>query len=208
MVESLAKVFAELAGSGPLELVAVALGLTYLVLAARMSLWCWPAAFVSTAIYLALFAQRQLYQQSLLQIFYLVMAVYGYMQWRKGSAAPGDEIKRWRFKQHAIAVAAVLVLTVSTGWLEDRYTDAPMPYLDAFTTWGSVITTWMVTRRVLENWLYWIIVDGVLVYVSFVSGLVATAGLFLVYLGIVIAGYLAWRRRIATPSLHAATGHS
>lgn len=190
-------VLRELAGSGPFELAAVLLALAYLVLAARLSLWCWPAAFVSTAIYLALFADKQLYQQSLLQVFYLVMAVYGFVQWRRGIAEPDAAITRWRLSQHAAAIVAVVVLTVVTGMLEARYTDAALPYLDAFTTWGSVVTTWMVVKRVLENWLYWIVVDGVLVYVSFASGLVATAGLFLVYLGIVIAGYFSWRRRLA-----------
>lgn len=196
-------VLGELAGSGPLELVAVLLALAYLILAARLSLWCWPAAFVSTAIYLVLFADRQLYSQALLQVFYLVMAVYGFLQWRSGARQPETAIVRWSWRQHGIALFLVLALTAITGMLEARYTDARMPYLDAFTTWGSVITTWMVVKRVLENWLYWIVVDGVLVYVAFASGLVATAGLFLIYLGIVIAGYVAWRRRLARA--HAAT---
>jgi nicotinamide mononucleotide transporter len=190
-------VLRELAGSGPVEVAAVLLALAYLVLAARLSLWCWPAAFVSTAIYLALFAQRQLYQQSLLQLFYLVMAVYGFLQWRRGIDQADAAITRWRLREHGVAIGVVLALTVVTGALEARYTDAALPYLDAFTTWGSVVTTWMVVKRVLENWLYWIVVDGVLVYVSLESGLVATAGLFIVYIGIVIAGYVAWRRRIA-----------
>jgi nicotinamide mononucleotide transporter len=193
-------VLRELAGSGPVEVAAVLLALAYLVLAARLSLWCWPAAFVSTAIYLALFADRQLYQQSLLQVFYLAMAVYGFMQWRRGIDQADAAITRWHLREHAVAIGAVLGLTVVTGALEARYTDAALPYLDAFTTWGSVVTTWMVVKRVLENWLYWIVVDGVLVYVSFASGLVATAGLFLVYIGIVIAGYVAWRRRLARAS--------
>ena len=194
MTEFLHRLSIELAASGPPELVAVVLGLAYLVLAARLSLWCWPAAFVSTAIYLTLFFERQLYQQALLQVFYLAMAVYGYLQWRGGLRDRGGAIHRWTGRQHGLAVGSVLLLTLVTGALEARFTDAPMPYLDAFTTWGSVVTTWMVARRVLENWLYWIVVDGVLVYVSFASGLVATAGLFLVYLGIVIAGFFSWRR--------------
>jgi nicotinamide mononucleotide transporter len=190
----LQRVSAELAASGPPELIAVFLGLAYLVLAARLSLWCWPAAFASTAIYLVLFFERQLYQQALLQVFYLAMAVYGYLQWRRGLHDRRGAIHRWSLRQHALAIGIVLLLTLVTGVLEARYTDAPMPYLDAFTTWGSVVTTWMVARRVLENWLYWIVVDGVLVYVAFATGLVATAGLFLVYLGIVVAGFYSWRR--------------
>lgn len=193
----LERLLQELAASGPIELVAVFLALAYLILAARLNLWCWPAAFVSTAIYLWLFFDRQLYHQALLQIFYLVMAVYGFLQWRRGLNESDGRIRRWQARQHVIVLAAVVALSLATGALEDRYTDASLPYLDAFTTWGSVVTTWMVTRRILENWLYWIVVDSLMVYLSVAAGYWATAGLFVVYLGIVVAGYLAWRRRLA-----------
>jgi nicotinamide mononucleotide transporter len=194
----LERLLQELAASGPIELIAVFLALAYLILAARLSLWCWPAAFVSTAIYLWLFLDRQLYHQVVLQVFYLAMAVYGFQQWRAGAGEADGRIRRWRAPQHVIVILSVLVLTLATGWLEARYTDARLPYLDAFTTWGSLVTTWMVTRRILENWLYWIVVDAVMVYLSASAGYVATAGLFVVYLGIVVAGYFAWRRRLAT----------
>lgn len=194
---SLDSILSQLAASGPLELVAVVLALAYLVLAARLSVWCWPAAFVSTAIYLWLFLGKGLYQQSLLQVFYLAMAVYGYVQWRAGGKADGRRIVTWGTRQHVIAALIVLAATGVTGFLEARYTQAPLPWSDAFTTWGSVVTTWMVARKVLENWLYWLIVDSVLVYVALQSDMVATAGLFLVYLGIVVAGYVSWRRELA-----------
>jgi nicotinamide mononucleotide transporter len=194
---TLESIVSQLAASGPLEVVAVVLALAYLLLAARLSLWCWPAAFVSTAIYLWLFLSKGLYQQSLLQVFYLVMAVYGYVHWRGGGRQDGGRIVTWGLHQHASAIAIVLVATAITGFLEARYTQAPLPWLDAFTTWGSVVTTWMVARKVIENWLYWLVVDSALVYVALQSGYVATAGLFLVYLGIVIAGYVSWRRQLA-----------
>lgn len=184
---------AELAAWSPLETVAAVLALLYLVLAARQNIWCWLCAFLSTTIYLGLFFDRQLYQQSVLQIFYLVMAVYGYIHWKRDDARDLP-VTRWPLSRHVQAAIAVIALTLITGWLEARFTDARLPYLDAFTTWGSVVTTWMVARKVLENWLYWLIVDGVLVYVYFVSALPATALLFVIYLGIVIAGYFSWRR--------------
>lgn len=186
----------ELSAWSPLETVAAVLALLYLILAARQNLWCWLCAFISTAIYLSLFFEHQLYQQSLLQIFYLVMAVYGYLHWRSGRHAAELPVTTWPISRHLQVAVVVAILTLITGWLEARYTDAPLPYLDAFTTWGSVITTWMVARKVLENWLYWLVVDSVLVYVYFVSSLPATALLFVIYLGIVIAGYFSWRRTL------------
>ncbi len=194
---SLHALIAELSGWSPLEVLAAVLALAYLVLAARQNIWCWLCAFVSTALYFGLFLDRHLYQQSLLQIFYLAMAVYGYMHWRRGPGAGAKlPITRWPLGRHLQAAAAVTILTLITGGLEARFTNASLPYLDAFTTWGSAVTTWMVARKVIENWLYWLVVDGISAYVYFLSGLPATMLLFVIYLGIVVAGYISWRRTL------------
>ena len=177
------------------EAIGAALGLAYLLLAVRRNLLCWLCAFMSTAIYLVLFARAALYMQSLLQVFYLVMAVVGFIDWKKGrTQATGVLIRTWTLQQHALAAAAVAVATVVNGWLLATQTDAAAPYLDAFVTWGSVVTTWMVARRVLENWLYWIVVDALAAYLYFSQGLLVTTVLFVVYLGIVVRGYVVWHR--------------
>ena len=176
------------------EAVAAALGLIYLLLAVRRNLLCWLCAFVSTAIYLVLFAKAALYMQSALQVFYLAMAVYGFIDWKKGrTEESGVLIRAWSPAQHLLAAAGVVVASLVNGWLL-AHTDAAAPYLDSFVTWGSVITTWMVARRVLENWLYWIVVDAVAAYLYFTQGLLATTVLFVIYLGIVVRGYFVWRR--------------
>jgi nicotinamide mononucleotide transporter len=154
---------------------------------------CWLCAFISTAIYLVLFAKAALYMQSALQVFYLIMAVYGFIDWKKGRTEDaGVLIRTWTMQQHVLAAIAAAIATVINGWLLGR-TDAAAPYLDSFVTWASVITTWMVARRVLENWLYWIVVDGIAAYLYFTQGLLATTVLFVIYLGIVVRGYFVWR---------------
>jgi nicotinamide mononucleotide transporter len=174
----------------------------------RRNLWCWLCAFTSTAIYLVLFARAALYMQSALQIFYLVMAVYGFVEWRKGRTPSGEVlIQSWPLSRHLGAAVLVAAATVINGWLLAHNTDAAAPYLDSFVTWGSVVTTWMVARRVIENWLYWIVVDGLAAYLYFTQGLYPTTALFVIYLGIVVHGYFAWRREQstqlrATPVLH------
>jgi nicotinamide mononucleotide transporter len=176
------------------EAIAAALGLIYLLLAVRRNLLCWLCAFASTAIYLVLFAKAALYMQSALQVFYLAMAVYGFIDWKKGRTnEAGVLIRTWSPTQHLLAAAGVVVASLVNGWLL-AHTDAAAPYLDSFVTWGSVITTWMVARRVLENWLYWIVVDAVAAYLYFTQGLLATTVLFVIYLGIVVRGYFVWRR--------------
>lgn len=187
----------QLLATSPWEAIAAALGLAYLLLAVRRNLLCWICAFVSTAIYLWLFARASLYMQSALQVFYLVMAVVGFIDWHRGRSESGNVlIRQWKLSQHLAATGAVLVATVINGWMLS-HTDAAAPYVDSFVTWSSVVTTWMVARRVIENWLYWIVVDAIAAWLYFSQGLLVTTLLFVIYLGIVVRGYFSWRRELA-----------
>ncbi|GAB3286934.1 nicotinamide riboside transporter PnuC [Parahaliea aestuarii] len=179
------------------ELIAVVLGVAYLLLAVRESLWCWYAAFVGTAISLYLFWQVGLVMESALQIYYLAMAVYGWWQWQQSSGGVSDEagqrpISRWTLRQHTVAISAVLALSAISGNLLTAYTNAAMPYLDSFTTWGAILTTWMVARKVLENWIYWLVIDGASIYLYIDRELYLFSALFAVYLVIVVAGFWQW----------------
>lgn len=196
------KLVSQLLETSPWEAAAALIGLAYLLLAVRRNLLCWLCAFVSTSIYLVLFARAAWYMQSLLQVFYLAMAVYGFIDWRKGRTAEGEVVIRsWTPTWHVTVAIAVVAASAVNGWLLAHYTNAAAPYVDSFVTWGSVVTTWMVARRVIENWLYWVVVDGVAAWLYFSQGLLATTLLFLIYLGIVIRGYFAWRREQAQQRL-------
>jgi nicotinamide mononucleotide transporter len=174
---------------------AVALALAYLLLAVKRSLWCWPCGFASSAIYVILTYDKRLYMQAALNLFYVGMAVYGYIEWRRTRDPRGEvPVVRWPLKLHAVAAVAVIGVTMFNGWRLESATDAASPYLDAFVTWGSVLTTWMVARRLIENWLYWIVVDGVAAFLYFQQDLRVTALLFVAYIGIVIHGYRVWMR--------------
>lgn len=189
------ELISQLCATSPWEAIGAALGLAYLLLAVRRNLLCWLCAFLSTCIYLVLFARASLYMQSLLQVFYLVMAVYGFLDWRKGRTPEGEVlIRSWSPRQHVIVAVLVLAASLVNGWFLAQNTDAAAPYVDSFVTWGSVVTTWMVARRVIENWLYWVVVDGVAAYLYFTQGLLVTTLLFAIYLGIVVRGYFVWRR--------------
>jgi nicotinamide mononucleotide transporter len=176
-----------------LEAAAVVLGITYLVLAVRENLWCWYAAFASTAIYLFLFWDVNLLMESALQVYYLVMAVYGWWQWQHGAGADGQlAITRWRRKSHLLAISGVLAISAASGILLQQYSSAALPFLDSFTSWGAVLTTWMVTRKVLENWLYWLVIDTVSIYLYLDRELYLTAALFAVYIVIAVFGFRQW----------------
>jgi nicotinamide mononucleotide transporter len=196
------KLVSQLLATSPWEAAAALIGLAYLLLAVRRNLLCWLCAFVSTSIYLVLFAQVRWYMQSLLQVFYLAMAVYGFIDWRKGRTAEGEVVIRsWPPVWHAPVAVAVVAASAVNGWLLAHYTDAAAPYVDSFITWGSVVTTWMVARRVIENWLYWVVVDSIAAWLYFSQGLLATTLLFVIYLGVVIHGYFVWRREQAQQRL-------
>lgn len=188
----------QLLATSPWEAAAALIGLAYLLLAVRRNLLCWLCAFVSTTIYVVLFAKAGLYMQVALNLFYLGMAVYGFIDWRRGRTDAGEvRIESWTVNQHVMAAALVIIASAINGWILAQLTDSPAPYLDSFVTWGSFVTTWMVARRIIENWLYWIVVDGAAAWLYFSQGLLATTLLFIIYLGIVVRGYFVWRREQA-----------
>jgi nicotinamide mononucleotide transporter len=189
------KLIEQLLATSPWEAAAALIGLAYLLLAVRRNLLCWLCAFASTAIYIGLFAQADLYMQVALNVYYLVMAVYGFIDWRRGRTDAGEvKIESWTVNQHVMAAALVIIASGINGWILAQFTDSPAPYLDSFVTWGSFVTTWMVARRIIENWLYWIVFDGAAVWLYYSQGLLALAALFIIYLGIVVRGYIVWRR--------------
>ncbi len=179
------------------EAVAVILSLAYLLFAMKESLWCWYCAFFSTLIYTILFWKVNLLMDSALQVYYLLMAIYGWQQWRQhnnGSKKNTIEINRWPLQNHLMAIAGVLIVSSLSGYYLDNHTQAAWPYVDSFTTWASVLTTYMVAKKVLENWLYWIVIDSVACLVYIDRGLYFTALLFAAYVVIVVFGFFSWRR--------------
>jgi nicotinamide mononucleotide transporter len=189
----------------PLEIASVAFALAYLVLAVKQNILCWAAALISTLLSLALFFDARLYPETALQVFYAAMAVYGWYQWRHGGAAReqaaagaaerADELRVsvWPWPYHALAVGGSVVAALALGTVLSR-TNAAFPYLDSFTSVGAVITTYMVARKVLENWIYWLVIDGITLYIYWQRELYLYAALFAVYLVLVVIGFVRWRR--------------
>jgi len=181
----------------PLEAASVLFSILYLVLAIRENLWCWPAAFLSSALTLAVVLGARLYSEVALNAYYIAMAVYGWYQWQYGGRRSGAQelpIGVWPLKMHALAIGGSLVLSAGIGWLMSRHTQAAFPYLDAFVTVSSVVTTYMVARKLFENWLYWIVVDGLALYLYWQRELYLFVGLFALYLVLAVIGLIRWHR--------------
>jgi nicotinamide mononucleotide transporter len=184
------------ASISPLEAASVVFGVLYLLLAIRENIWCWAAGLVGVLLSLVLFWEARLYMESLLQVFYAAMSVYGWYEWRHGGQRKdGVPIQVWAWRTHLAAAAAVAVLTAALGAYLRAYTNEAMPFVDSFTTIGALLTTYMVAKKVLENWLYWLVIDSVSAVMYGMRGLYLYAALFVVYLFMVVIGFRAWSRQ-------------
>jgi nicotinamide mononucleotide transporter len=174
------------------EVVAVVMGLAYVLLTVRRNRWCWVAGGISSLILAVLAAQSRLPMQSGLQVWYVLMSVYGWLQWSQPAAG---RIVVWSAGRHlAGVIASLAVAALAARWLAAE-TQAAWPLLDAATTTLSLFATWQVARMVRESWLYWIVIDAVLLVLYATQGLMLTAVLFAIYWVVAVAGYIAWRRQ-------------
>ena len=176
-----------------IESVAVFFSILYVILALKESIWCWGAAAISVTLYIYICYTAQLYPETGLQVFYLLMAFYGYYQWNKNDSTL--KIQQWTTTKHLLILLLGALLTFLMGFYFTIYTNAAMPLVDSFTTVFSVFATYMVTKKVIENWLYWIVIDAVSVYLYFSRDLHLTSLLFIVYTVIAIFGYFSWLKR-------------
>ena len=176
-----------------IESTAVFFSVLYVILAIKENVWCWWAAAISVILYIYICYTAQLYTETGLQFFYLLMAIYGYYHWNKNDSSL--KIQQWTITKHLFILLLGALLTFLMGFYFSIYTNAAMPLVDSFTTVFSVFATYMVTKKVIENWLYWIVIDAVSVYLYFSRDLHLTSLLFLVYTIIAIFGYFAWIKR-------------
>ena len=176
------------------EIIGVVLAIGYLLLAVRQIIWCWLAWILSSLLYLYVMFNAGLYMEAALQIFYVAMGLYGWMQWRKGGTEDHLVVRRWGLGNHLFAVSVILILTLLSGEVLSNYTTAAMPFMDALTTWGAIVTTYMVAKKLIENWIYWFVIDSISIYLFISRELYFTAVLFFVYLFIIIIGYRSWKQ--------------
>ena len=199
-----ASLVAALRATSPLELVAVAFGLVSVYLSAREHIVSWPTAIVNVGIFFFLFWEAKLYADAVLQLFYLVLSAYGWYEWLYG----GDRHSRLQVSRAtrlhwAIVTPLFLVGGLGLGAILARYTDSPMPYFDALLTSASLVAQWMMTRKLLENWIIWILADIVYVPIFVMRGLPFTALQYAIFLVLAVVGYAGWQKSLRA---HAAGG--
>jgi nicotinamide mononucleotide transporter len=176
-----------------IETIAVVLSVLYVVLAAKQNIWCWSAAAISVILYIYICFTAQLYPETGLQIFYLLMAIYGYFQWNENDRKL--KITQWTIRKHILLITIGAIITFLMGFYFATFTSSKMPIVDSFTTVFSIIATYMVTKKVLSNWLYWIVIDAVSIYLYFSRDLHLTSLLFFVYTIIAVFWYFSWLKQ-------------
>ena len=180
-----------------LEWAGVITGVLYVILAAKKMILCWLFALISTGLFIFICFEEKLFIESGLQVFYFAMAIYGWLNWKKDQDKD-LRIQVWSLKYHLINIVLSTAVALSLGWLMAMFTSEASPYLDAFTTIFSLAATFMVAQRVLDNWIYWIIIDLGLAYLYSTRGLELAGLQYLIFSIIAIFAWYSWYKYYKT----------
>jgi len=196
-LEVLKEIYVGILNTTLIEGVAVLVGITYLILIASKNRWGWWLAFISSLLYVYLTYSVDLYVESFLQVFYVGMAVYGWMVWNKPENK-SNRVKTWNAKIHVVVIITGSILSVLIGFLLQLYTNQANPYLDTFTTIFSLAATFMAAHKLIENWIYWIIIDTGLIFLYMGEGLYLIGMNYLIYTIIAIFAFVSWYKSFKT----------
>jgi nicotinamide mononucleotide transporter len=190
-----AQLAADLAATSWLEWLAFVTGVVYVVLIAQQRRGGWISGGISSALYVYIAWQAKLPLQAGLQLFYVLMAVYGWYSWTRQAGSDAPRIVSWPLRWHLLSVGAIGVVGLAAARSLAVGSSSAWPLLDSLTTVAGLLATWLVIRSVLENWLYWIAADIVSAFMFYQQGHALTAILFLTYLVVAVLGYFTWHRR-------------
>lgn len=181
-----------------LEVAGALLGVLYLWLEYRASVYLWPVSIVMPAVYLGVYYRAGLYADMAIQVYFILASVYGWFVWilkRKTSGyseSVESGISHFSVRQLVVILPVFIVVFLFIGWLLDSYTDSNVPWLDSFTTSFSMLAMWLLARKYVEQWLVWILVDVVSSGLYIYKELYFTAALYALYTVIACLGYRKW----------------
>lgn len=172
-----------------IEGIAVVTGGAFTYLIGKGIIWAWPSAIVSSGLFIYLCFTHKIYAESFLHFFYVATAIYGWVTWGQ------EEMEAWFLDWYIslLLVVAGIGLMLLSGWLLKRYTNAALPYVDSFTTVFSIIGTFLLLMKITDNWIYFIVIDAVAVYLYFNRKLYFTTALYVVYTFLAFNAFLNWQ---------------
>ena len=200
VIEIAQGIFQEAKDQGLIAWIATVAGIVYLILAARNNILCWPWGIVSCSLWAyTTYWDYDLYLDAILQLFYVFMAFVGIYQWKFGG---GEQerlaVSTMPFRKHLPLLFLGSLCSVLFGYFFATYTPAAATYLDAFTTVFSVIATFLLVRRILDNWIYWIVVDAIYIYLYGSRGAYLFALLMVWYVYVATKAYFIWKKEWQT----------
>jgi len=178
-----------------LEISAVVFGFLCVLFTIRRNIWCWPLGLIQVLLYIYIFQQAKLYSDMILHVVYVFMQIYGWWFWLKGRDGGKSLITNVMY--FPIWIVGCLIATTLWGFGMDNLTDAALPYWDAFTTVASLIAQYLLCRKKLESWYFWIAVDVVAIGVYAYKELYFTCGLYACFLVMATIGLLSWKKAFA-----------
>jgi len=181
-----------------IEITGVILSLIYLYLSIKQKVSLWIFGFLSSALYIVVFFQTKFYADMSLQFYYLVISIYGWFNWKYGKPDSESELPASKISGHLILQLALssIVIYFLYYLVLAKFTDSTIPKADSLVGMLSVIGTWMLARKFIENWLVWIVADGIATGLFYYKGLYLTSALFLIYTIMAVVGYLQWKKQL------------
>jgi nicotinamide mononucleotide transporter len=183
-----------------IEVSGVIISLIYLYFSVKQIIWLWPFGLLSALFYIWIYFSSGLYADMGLQVYYVGISIYGWYQWTRketrNSEKPELIVSHIKLNTGIILLIVFLVLWLIISQLLIRFTNSEVPVMDALTTAGGIVATWMLARKILEHWILWIILDAISIGLYIYKGLFATVVLFTVYTLMAIVGYISWRKEL------------
>jgi nicotinamide mononucleotide transporter len=187
------------------ELLGAILGIVYIFFSIRQSILTWPVGLLTSILYVWVFFMSKLYADMGLQMYYVLISIYGWYEWLRGNQTNHAEpirISRLSLKLGVILSAISLVIFLVIWYVLDNYTDSPVPIADSLATSLSIVATWMMARKILEHWLVWIFVDAFSIGLFWYKDLLPTVFLFMVYTFMAIIGFKEWKKMFVAENAH------
>ncbi len=185
----------EFISNNSVEVIGTLLGLLYLYLEIKANKWLWPIGLLTSAMYIYVFFNAKFYADMALQFYYVFISIYGWILWQKGTTKT-DEAPIIRLKKllGIYLILATAGIYIFIAFVLKTYTDSPIPYWDAFTTALSIVATWMLAQKILEQWLVWVLVNAISLGLYIYKGLYPTVVLFFFYTVLAVVGYIQWKK--------------
>lgn len=178
-----------------IEWSALFLGVVYVLFAAFGKFSAWIFGGLSAGLYVYVCYQSQLYIEASLQLFYVVLAIIGYINWQKKTGNKPFHSERLKWKKHIKIIPIIFFLGLILGYFVSENTKQFNPYLDAQLGVFSIYATYLTTQKIIENWLFWMVIDLVLIYLYVARGLYPTAFLYAIYTLVALFGFIHWKKK-------------